>query len=551
MAFGALLLALSAHAVPESVIGETGASQHQQQLQVEALKDLQQAHLDTVRAQLAAVDKRVDDLNTHVGHGVDRLGVYATVMGILVTVLLAGLGLLGFISVTRKTKAEAQDAASAWFEEKAAALEKRLQDIESKASVTRQQMDNTAQAVHEHGEALKKKHENAFEHALKEMQANMAEGTSGAALSHASAQAVAVVQERAEELKKTPESSYSVSDWDARAHAAYAANKLEEAALFWQKASQIPNADALNVAQVLFNRGVALGQMGQTDAAIATYDEVLRRFGTNTEPALREPVANALFNKGATQGLIDQDEAAIATYKELLRRFGDSSEQTLTEYLAKAMVNKAFREGKLGHCEAEAATYEQLLNQFGGASEPAVREQVAKAMINRAFWQRRRGEGEAETATYEDLLRRFGEATELALREPVAAAHNGVGFQRICDGKALWYTDPARAKALWQEALGHLNMGLARLEPASMNGIILGNRAYVLALMGDTTQAEALFAQALRAPADGGKKLYDAVQSDFDVHPIPQDQAMRELVERQWQIWQTEQGGDSPSPAST
>ena len=76
----------------------------------------------------------------------------------------------------------------------------------------------------------------------------------------------------------------------------------------------------------------------------------------------------------------------------------------------------------------------------------------------------------------------------------------------------------------------------------------MGNRAYALALLGDCAAAETVFAQALRAPVHGGKALYDATLSDFDIHPIAEDQSMRDLVERQWRIWQAEQGGgDSAS----
>ncbi|XVJ71454.1 MAG: hypothetical protein HEQ39_19055 [Rhizobacter sp.] len=69
-----------------------------------------------------------------------------------------------------------------------------------------------------------------------------------------------------------------------------------------------------------------------------------------------------------------------------------------------------------------------------------------------------------------------------------------------------------------------------------------------MALLGQVPDAEAVFAQALRAPVRGGKALYDGTLSDFDIHPIAADQPMRELVERQWQIWLDEQdGGSAPA----
>ncbi|MGX5664216.1 tetratricopeptide repeat protein, partial [Diaphorobacter nitroreducens] len=81
----------------------------------------------------------------------------------------------------------------------------------------------------------------------------------------------------------------------------------------------------------LVNKGVTQGQLNQHEAAIATYDEVLRRFGEAAEPALREQVAMALVNKGVTQGQLNQHEAAIATSDEVLRRFGEAAEPALRE----------------------------------------------------------------------------------------------------------------------------------------------------------------------------------------------------------------------------
>ncbi|MGX5664323.1 hypothetical protein, partial [Diaphorobacter nitroreducens] len=74
----------------------------------------------------------------------------------------------------------------------------------------------------------------------------------------------------------------------------------------------------------------------QHEAAIATSDEVLRRFGEAAEPALRQAVARALVNKGNTQDQLNQHEAAAATYDEVLRRFGEAAEPALREQVARA-----------------------------------------------------------------------------------------------------------------------------------------------------------------------------------------------------------------------
>ena len=49
-------------------------------------------------------------------------------------------------------------------------------------------------------------------------------------------------------------------------------------------------------------RGDVLGSLGQAEAAIVVYDEVVTRYGTREEAVLAEQVAGALLNKGVTLG---------------------------------------------------------------------------------------------------------------------------------------------------------------------------------------------------------------------------------------------------------
>jgi len=293
--------------------------------ELDAYKELQQVKLDAVKEvhqrDVEALNKRIDDQLAQVGQGVDRFGVMAAVLGTVVSLLLAGLGLIGYITVSRKTKVEAEQAARDWFTANEGNLKQRLSHIEQ---------DVTKHAEDVHG-------------ALDRMQALIGAEEQQVTEADSVARAdMVAVQERAEELKKSPEASYSFEDWNTRAHAAYSRKDLQEAAYRWHKAAEIPNAGAANVAQALLNKAVAQGQLNQSEAAIATYDEVTRRFGDATEAALREQVAKALVNKGITQGQLNQSEAAIATYDEVIRRFGDASEAALREMMAKACNNKGF-----------------------------------------------------------------------------------------------------------------------------------------------------------------------------------------------------------------
>jgi tetratricopeptide (TPR) repeat protein len=67
-----------------------------------------------------------------------------------------------------------------------------------------------------------------------------------------------------------------------------------------------------------------LGRLNRSAEAIQVYDELLRRFGDATEPALREPIANALVGKGRALYTLGRSEESELAFQEVLQRFADS-----------------------------------------------------------------------------------------------------------------------------------------------------------------------------------------------------------------------------------
>ncbi|WP_175135358.1 tetratricopeptide repeat protein [Achromobacter pulmonis] len=391
----------------------------QKELQVKELdsqKALQVKDIEAVRQQITAVDKRVDDQLAQVGQSIDRFGILTALLSLCITVLLVFGGFLGYRNAKSEAKEAASDVAKAsaqdWFDKQAVLLREQLEAIAQKAAQLHIEMDGHAQGVQARAADIAR--------ALDTAQESI--GKTGAQTPSALADSTRVLVQRDLELKASSEDSYSFDDWNTRAHAAYTAGALEDAAYFWLKAARVANAVATSVAKVLVNRGITQGQLNQHEAEIATYDEVLRRFGEAAEPALREQVARALVNKGVTQGQLNQSEAAMATYDEALRRFGEAAEPVLREQVAMALLYKGITQGQLNQNEAEIATYDEVLRRFGEAAEPALREQVARALLYKGITQGQLNQNEAAMATYDEVLRRFGEAAEPALRETVARA---------------------------------------------------------------------------------------------------------------------------------
>lgn len=181
-------------------------------------------------------------------------------------------------------------------------------------------------------------------------------------------------------------------------------------------------------AYALFAEGWALGALGKPDEEIATYDDVIARFGDSDDPELREHVARALLNKGITLGDRGEFREAIEVDDDIIARFGESDERALRERVAKALVNKGVLLGKLGEPDDEIAVYEDVFARFGESDELSLRELVAKALVYKGIILGGRGGADEEIAVYDDVIARFGDSAELSLLEWVDEAL----FNRAC-----------------------------------------------------------------------------------------------------------------------
>src|SRR5690242_13670148 len=82
-------------------------------------------------------------------------------------------------------------------------------------------------------------------------------------------------------------------------------------------------------AEELWRIGATAVSRNELTAAVEAWDRVAQRFGTAPELESRQWVARALSNKGVTLGELGRSEEAIAVYDELERRFGGATEPAL------------------------------------------------------------------------------------------------------------------------------------------------------------------------------------------------------------------------------
>ena len=198
-------------------------------------------------------------------------------------------------------------------------------------------------------------------------------------------------------------------------------DQSEEALATWEEVvrrfgeSRSPEVFQL-VAIALFGKAEALGELGRPEEALAAYEEAGRRFGEDDTEVHVEMVASALFSKGVTLAELDRTEESLAVFDEAVRRFEESETPDHLEIVAKALVNKGAVLGELDRIEEELLAYEEVLRRFGESETPALLELVAIARTYRGMTLGNLGRPEEGLVALEDVVQRFLDSDSPALR---------------------------------------------------------------------------------------------------------------------------------------
>ena len=522
-----LLLHLSLPAISGNGIGkdELDAQKEWLLLKIDSGKELAQKDIEAQGKRLDALDKRIDDQVSRVsdiGNAVDRFSVVTGWIAILITGVLALGGLLGYLSVTKKAREEAEvvseTTSKKWFDDNHQKLSERIRDLENAVAQALEKIAHSVADVEMHRQS-----------AINTIQNGISSGTdSNPKLSPEDEEGL---RASVKQLKDKPEANYSFDDWNTRAFAAYQAQQSEDAALFWKYAAEVPNAGAANTAQALFNRAVALSDLKRDEEAIALYDQLIAAYANDKAPTLRAWVARTILNKAVTLGQMGENDEAIALYDQLIAAYADDKTQAFREQVAKAMGNKAVRLGQMGKNDEEIALYDQLIAAYADDKATALCEPVARAMLNKAITIGKMGRNDEEIALYDQLIAAYADDTAPAIIEIVANAVNGAGFTRLMTAKQGWSNRDQALDAL-KRAEADLQTCLARRPHW---GMALGNLAYVRWLLLHPAESETVFRAALKSTDDGGEQLYKATLDDIALHTIPEDTAFKAMVERLWQ----------------
>jgi tetratricopeptide (TPR) repeat protein len=353
-----------------------------------AYKELAQVKLDAAKESLqkdvAALGTRVDNQDKRIDQQGNRIGdvsISLTWFGILLTLLAIIAGFVGYYTASTKARKEAQDearkAVDDWLKTHEADLKQRIKAAEDFAADSRTHIQTFEDEINQLKAQLSDKliaHTNRTmaetnalaEDAKRQLQAAIAQ-SAGQTTPPASPEALEALQAQAENLRHKAEAEYSFNDWNDRAFAALGDSKFEDAAQYWQRVLEAPDAPPHIAAWALNNKGAALERLGHLDEAVAAFDLVEARHAHDT--ALREPVLTALVNKGvALQRLgrtaeaiaaLDLIEARYATDTTLRVPVGQARNDVGFMLLCRAKADWAIRDRRQADLDLAARLFEQ------------------------------------------------------------------------------------------------------------------------------------------------------------------------------------------------
>ena len=186
--------------------------------------------------------------------------------------------------------------------------------------------------------------------------------------------------------------------------------------------ANLPHAPESVFARILNAKSFSLEKLGESEAAIATWDEVVERFGAIRAPEIQFQVAMSLASKGFALDQLGETKRAIATFNEVIERVGDSNIADLQRPLTMALLCKGIAQGRLGEDQAEIVTYEEVLERFGDSDVPQLRTAVATALTNKGVTYGQIGDVQAAITTCDEVVARFRDSDVPEIKIQVAIA---------------------------------------------------------------------------------------------------------------------------------
>ena len=185
------------------------------------------------------------------------------------------------------------------------------------------------------------------------------------------------------------------------------------------------------------------------ERVVATYDELIGRYGADDSAELQTRTAAALVCKGITQDELGDSKAAIATYDEVVSRFGDSQVPELQVDVARALANMGVAQIRLGCAKDALGTSAVLKRRYGALTDHNDIVLEWQAMWIRAKALLLQGKSSVAMKAFQSMYAvfRFGEGTMLndVLKLVPELIASGVSERELLE---LVTSDPEKVDAL-------------------------------------------------------------------------------------------------------
>jgi len=303
---------------------------------------------------------------------------------------------------------------------------------------------------------------------------------------------------------------------------------IDICSLILQKISKTKQPDLqLLEAKTLFNKSVALVNLGYPEDALEVHNYILTRFGNSQRSELQETVARTLLYRGFALKTLKKDEESLKIYELFLQKFGDNDQPELQNYLAKALTSKLSILVEMRRDEEILLTAEQFLARFGGSDRLELQERVAIVLNSKGTVLGNLGREEEALATYDQVVVRFADSQQPELQKQVGKALVNQGAIFICLAKReklasrleLFFQRLEQANTALEQAKQYLNK----------DAFLIKNQAYLLLLLGKREPAILMLKQAVQLI---GNEIINGFHENPPNHHLPEDDDFLNLLNK-------------------
>ena len=241
--------------------------------------------------------------------------------------------------------------------------------------------------------------------------------------------------------------------------------------------------------ELLGNARILYGQ-NQVEDALATYDELARRFGESDIPGVSALVAFGFSAKGVILTQLGRQEDALAAYDDVVLRFDSINTPNIFDQIMKMLVVNDGAIGKL-HLPQDIQkemvdSWNEIVSLFAAGDIPLSFMIIAAALVAKGDILLGLNRPEEALAAYDSVIHRYGESKAPVLVELLAAAlvNKGAMLNRL--------NRLEEALAIYDEAVHRLDRSETPCPPGPIV-VALINKGLTLVRLNKPEEALAIF----------------------------------------------------------